>query len=64
MRVKLQTKANAMVELGVIATRTMHDVRAELTPEQRAEADELMSKFTDKGHRRGRHRQGSDDGDA
>ena len=55
VRVQLATKAAAMVELGVIATRTMHEVRAELTPEQRAEADELMTKFADRGAR-WRHR--------
>ena len=37
----------------MIGTRTMHDVRAELTPEQRAEADELLQKFADKRGRRG-----------
>ena len=63
VRVKLTTKAQAMVELGVIASRTMHDVRAELTPEQRAEADALMARFTDKGGRRGmwRHRHSDED---
>jgi len=48
VRVKLETRAAAMVELGVITTRTMHKVRAELTPEQRAEANEMMARFADK----------------
>jgi Spy/CpxP family protein refolding chaperone len=54
VRIKLESKASAMVELGMIAARTMHDVRAQLTPEQRAEADELLQKFADKSDRRSR----------
>ena len=64
VRIKLETKAAAMVELGVIATRTMHDVRAALTPEQRAEADALMKKFGERGGRRGHWRHTHDQDDA
>jgi len=62
VRIQLESKADAMVELMVIGARTMHDVRAELTPEQRAEADEFMHKLIDRGGRRGwRHEQANEE---
>jgi protein CpxP len=48
VRIMLDTRAAAMVELMVIGTRTMHEVRAELTPEQRAEADEMLERILEK----------------
>jgi Spy/CpxP family protein refolding chaperone len=55
MRTQLQANAATMTELMVIGARTMHDVRAQLTPEQRAEAEAMMAKFGDRrGHRDGR----------
>jgi len=55
LRAQLQANAATMTELMVIGARTMHDVRAQLTPEQRAEAEAMMAKFGDRrGHRDGR----------
>jgi len=57
VRVLLQSRAAAMLELSVIGARTMHEIRAELTPEQRAEADALMERFRERGGRHGNRRQ-------
>jgi len=55
LRAQLQANAATMTELMVIGARTMHDVRAQLTPEQQAEAEAMMAKFGDRrGHRHGR----------
>jgi len=59
LRAQLQANAATMTELMVIGARTMHDVRAQLTPEQRAEAEAMMAKFGDRrGHRDGRKKGG------
>jgi Spy/CpxP family protein refolding chaperone len=57
VRIMLDARAADMVELMVIGTRTIHDVRAELTSEQRVEVDEMLERMLDKaGPRRfGRH---------
>ncbi len=59
LRAQLQANAATMTELMVIGARTMHDVRAQLTPEQRAEAEAMMAKFGDRrGPRDGRRKDG------
>ena len=63
-RIRLETSTSAMVELMMLRARTLHDVRAELTPEQREEAEALLQKFADKLSRFGRgHRQHRDSDD-
>lgn len=53
VRILIESQAPAMTELMLLGARTMHAVRAELTPEQQAEADAMLEKFAAGRGRRG-----------
>ena len=53
VRIMIESQTPVMTELMMLGARTMHAVRAELTPEQQAEADALLENFAGA---RGRHR--------
>ena len=52
LRARIEANAETVTDLMVIGVRTMHDVRAQLTPEQQAEAEAIMKKFGQKMHDR------------
>lgn len=62
VRAKVGAHSETMIELAVLGARTMHAVRAELTPEQQAEAEAMLERFAEGGPRKhGGHKRNRDD---
>jgi len=51
VRMAVESNTETFVELTVLGSRTMHQVYALLTPEQRAEADRWLERGPRRGHR-------------